>query len=262
MSSAVEEVRSGTHTVQISRDVINAVGPDTMKFLHSQLSQDVLALAVGDSTWAFLLQPTGKLVGLMHLTRTADDAVVLITDSGHGEAVLEALARFKIRTKCELTLTADQPFVVRWTGRLPEYVSAEADHDENAAEDIRIVAGFPKWGSELSDTTIPNATGLVGSAVSFTKGCYTGQELVERIDSRGGNVPQRLVHVCFPSGTAAHGDLTATDGAEVTVGVVTSCAGAALHDVTFALAYVKRDVVVGTMVATADGVLGEVRDLS
>ena len=53
-------------------------------------------------------------------------------------------------------------------------------------------------GAELTAKTIPHETGIVERTVSFTKGCYTGQELVARIDSRGGNVPRRLVGVVRP----------------------------------------------------------------
>ena len=53
-------------------------------------------------------------------------------------------------------------------------------------------AGIPRMGAELTDKTIPGETGLIEQTVSFTKGCYTGQELVARIDSRGGHVPRRL----------------------------------------------------------------------
>jgi len=55
-----------------------------------------------------------------------------------------------------------------------------------------VEAGFPRHGRELDDRTIPAEAGLVEACVSFTKGCYTGQELVARIDSRGSNVPRRL----------------------------------------------------------------------
>lgn len=61
-----------------------------------------------------------------------------------------------------------------------------------AFEVARIAAGVPKMGAELTEATIPAETGLVGLTVSFTKGCYTGQELVARIDSRGSNVPRHL----------------------------------------------------------------------
>jgi len=65
--------------------------------------------------------------------------------------------------------------------------------DPDAWEACRIEAGEPKEGHELLPGVLPHATGLVGRAVSFTKGCYTGQELVARIDSRGAHVPERLV---------------------------------------------------------------------
>ena len=69
--------------------------------------------------------------------------------------------------------------------------------DESALEMGRIRAGVPRWGAELTESTIPAAVGqwVIDASVSFTKGCYTGQELVARIDSRGGHVPFRLVGV-------------------------------------------------------------------
>ncbi len=61
-----------------------------------------------------------------------------------------------------------------------------------ALERHRIEAGWPGDGRRAHADTIPAETGVVPVAVSFTKGCYTGQELVARIDSRGGNVPRHL----------------------------------------------------------------------
>jgi folate-binding protein YgfZ len=78
------------------------------------------------------------------------------------------------------------------TGPLPEgIVSCERD----AVESCRIVSGIPAMGSELTDKTIAAEAGLVERTVSFTKGCYTGQELVARLEARGNNVPRRLVGV-------------------------------------------------------------------
>ena len=75
-------------------------------------------------------------------------------------------------------------------GPLPEgIIPCERD----AVEACRIVSGIPAMGSELTDKTIAAEAGLVERTVSFTKGCYTGQELVARLDSRGNNVPRRLV---------------------------------------------------------------------
>jgi len=76
-----------------------------------------------------------------------------------------------------------------------------------AVEACRIVVGIPAMGTELTGKTIAAEAGLVERTVSFTKGCYTGQELVARIDSRGSNVARRLVGVVAP------GDLATTGGA-------------------------------------------------
>jgi folate-binding protein YgfZ len=70
----------------------------------------------------------------------------------------------------------------------------------DAVEACRIVSGVPAMGAELTPKTIPHEAGVVARTVSFTKGCYTGQELVARIDSRGGNVPRRLVGIVAPAG--------------------------------------------------------------
>ncbi len=74
--------------------------------------------------------------------------------------------------------------------------------DEEAFAARRIRAGVPQWGSEIDADTIPATLGqwTIDSSVSFTKGCYTGQELVARIDSRGNTVPRpvRLLRVDDP----------------------------------------------------------------
>jgi folate-binding protein YgfZ len=119
-----------------------------------------------------------------------------------------------------------------------------------AFELARIEAGVPRMGAELTEKTIPAETGLVARTVSFTKGCYTGQELVARIDSRGGHVPRHLRRVLL--------DQPAPVGASASVGkksagVLTSVAphpgGGAV-----ALAYLSRDVTPPAAVAiTWDG---------
>ena len=83
---------------------------------------------------------------------------------------------------------------------------------------------------EIDDRTVPAETGWVAEAVSFTKGCYTGQELVARMDSRVADPPRRLVRIAGASLQA--GSPIVVDGAEV--GSVTSAADG------IALGYVKR----------------------
>ena len=156
------------------RDVVVIEGPDAATYLQSQASQDLRGMAVGDARWTFLLQPTGKVDVLARVTMVGDETFELDTDPGFGPVLEARLNRFKIRVKA--TVEARDP-----AG------SVEVDDDE------RIAAAWPKMGVEIvPGETIPAETGLDAVAVSFTKGCYPGQELVERMDSRGSTAPRHL----------------------------------------------------------------------
>ena len=87
------------------------------------------------------------------------------------------MARFKLRVKAELSLVAGVDGVA--------LTDAE-----------RVETRWPAMGHEIvPGETIPAETGVTGAAVSFTKGCYTGQELVERMDARQAAPPRRLVRI-------------------------------------------------------------------
>jgi folate-binding protein YgfZ len=234
------------------RDVVQVSGPDAATYLQSQLSNDLRPLAVGSSLWSFVLQPTGKVDVLMRVWRTADDTFVLDTDAGFGEVMVARLQRFKIRVKAEIESLDWRCIAVRggevdglvaWgdgADLLGPDVEPPAGADAGTADDLlaaRIEAGWPAMGAEIEPgDTIPAETGVTGSAVSFTKGCYPGQELVERMDSRGAAAPRLLQVLAVPDGTVV-GDPLLRDGAEI--GRVTSVVG------TRALAFVKRSALVG-----------------
>ena len=155
------------------------------------------------------------------LDKTAE--FVLDTDAGFGAALLARINRFKIRVEAETSLAE---------------AVAEAPSAEH--ERRRIGAGWPRMGSEIEPgSTIPATTGVVVLTVNFEKGCYPGQELVERMDSRGADAPRSLrvieVNDCAAVGDSLHG----ADGSNV--GTVTSVA----DDDGVALAYIKRGVDLG-----------------
>ncbi len=262
LRAELEAVLDGSTTATLVRDVIVADGPDTVKFLHSQLSQDLVSMIVGEIRWSFLLQPTGKLVALVRVVRVAEETVILDTDAGHGPAVIDALSRFKIRTKCDLTLRSEVPFAASWASRLPELVEGGGVGTEAVSDVVAAIRGFPRWGSELTDATIPNATGLVDRAASFTKGCYTGQELVERIDSRGGNVPRRLVGIALEASREELGDDTTLELDGSAVGELTSLHSDPRTSGTVALAYVSRTVDDAAVLVTNSGFPASVFALS
>ena len=219
------------------RDRVRVTGPDTWTFLQSLLSQDVADLADGASLPTLLLTPQGKVDVVGAITRIGDDAVI-DTDPGWGERLIAALTRFKIRTKVELSV---EP--------APE-IDADAFAVEEAA---RIAAGIPRMGADLDDSVIPQEAFLELDAVSFTKGCFIGQELVCRIDSRG-HVNRFLRHVVPPDS-----DVTLPVGAEIVIGekVVGSVTSSAPG---IAMGFVRREVDPPTS-ASADGVAVQIQAL-
>jgi tRNA-modifying protein YgfZ len=259
--------------------VLRVSGPDAEAYLQGQLSQDVAALEVGATTWSLLLQPTGKLDAWLRVTREAGDAFLLDAPTDDPAPVLARLERFKLRTAVDIEVLDRRVVAVRgpgaealarsvagpddlvlpaaWPGvegadvlgpapAIPDGARAVGPDDLEA---LRIESGVPALGAELGPETIPAEAGawVVEASVSFTKGCFTGQELVARIDSRGGNVPRPV------RGLRVDGDVAPPPGAEVlgpdgaTVGRVTSSSvSPALGPV--ALAVVGRAVEVGTSV--------------
>lgn len=203
------------------RDVVVVEGPDALTYLHSQVSQHLLDMAVGERRWTLVLEPTGKIESLARITRAADERFELDTDLGFGAALLARIDRFKIRVAAETSL-----------------VEGEARGDDSERQ--RIELGWPRLGSEIvPGQTIPAGVGLAGVAVSFTKGCYPGQELVERMDSRGADAPKSLRRIVVADGSQP-GD-PVVDGDDE-VGVLTSVAGTA------AIGWVKRGSDIGDLV--------------
>lgn len=269
-----------------SRDVIEAVGPDAADYLHGQLSQDVTGLTIGSSAMTLLLQPQGKIDAWMRLSRTGDNSFWLDVEPGFGQLALDRLLRFKLRVDAELTLSTRPITAVRgpraaegparlgidppedaivlnalwpgvegfdvfapigsWIGPSVPEVSADA------LDSLRIRSGIPAMGSELDASTIPAAAGIVDASVDFTKGCYVGQELVARIDSRGSNTPSRLCGLRSQTVIDLRiGTPVVVDDQEV--GTVTSVAAAAIDGSTIGLLYLKRSVAVPASATSRDG---------
>ncbi|KAA0234444.1 MAG: Aminomethyltransferase [Acidimicrobiales bacterium] len=261
-------LRTGVAAVRVPRDAVSVSGSDARAFLQGQLSQDVEALEVGGSAWSLLLQPQGKVVAWLRVTCLSGDWFVLDVDGGYGEPVIERLGRFKLRVECEIrslgwqcvavrgpksyeVKTGDAPVVapVDWGGVTgvdllgPEVAipMGVPEAGREALEIVRIEGGIPAMGSELTEKTIPAEAGIVAPSVSFTKGCYVGQELVARIDSRAATTPRVLQGVAMaageipPVGAVLH-------VAPRDVGALTSVAESPATGTPVALAYVRREI--------------------
>ncbi len=106
---------------------------------------------------------------------------------------------------------------------------AASDMGEEAWEKMRIEAGVPRWGVDFGLDTLPQEAGLTGH-VSFSKGCYLGQEPVVMLQHRG-KPPKKLVHLGFDGAPVVGDEVRQNDRV---VGKITSASGR------FAIAMVKR----------------------
>lgn len=177
------------------RDVVIVEGPDAVSYLHSQVSQNIAAMAVGEERWTFLLEPTGKIEVLARVRRVGEERLELDTDAGYGEALRARIDRFKIRVKADTSLVPAGPDA--------------PPRDESA----RVAAGWPAMGAEIvPGETLVAGSGLSQVAVDFRKGCYPGQELVERMDSRGAAAPRRLCRLPAGDYDPATVEVTSTVG--------------------------------------------------
>lgn len=272
-AAAYDDAFETVAAVRLDRDVILAEGPEAAAYLHGQLSQDVEGLGVGSSAWSFLLEPTGKLESHLRITRLADDRFVIDTEAGFGEPTTSSLDRFKLRTKIELTPVGWQAIGLRGPGAaVVEVGGAEVDTevawpsggrdllgpeltvevpilDAELAESVRVEAGMPRLGHDVETGSIPQESGLVPASVCFTKGCYRGQELVERIASRGAE--RRVMRRFRIDGAATRGDVLTDEGGD-DVGALTSVASSPRSG-TVALGWVKGAVAEGSVVSAPNG---------
>jgi folate-binding protein YgfZ len=270
-----QALRNEVGAAWVHRDVVRVSGPAALSYLQGQLSQDVENLPAGASAESLLLSPQGKIDALVRVTRTDGDEMLLDVDGGYGEAVIERLRRFKLRTKVDigavegwkclslrgpavaglglgnrrrdgLTLPADWPGLpgVDLLGARPSMPDHVRVCGMAAWEAVRIEAGIPRMGAELTERTIPAEAGVVNRTVSFTKGCYTGQELVARIDSRGSRVPRHLrglVISAYGDGAPSVGAVVMAEDGERELGQLTSVA-TSLSLGPVALAYLRREI--------------------
>jgi folate-binding protein YgfZ len=231
MTPGYSALRHGAAWLDLSsRGRIIARGRDAARFLHNVTSNDVKKMVHGDTCYAFLLTPQGRIVGDLNLL-SLGDRFLIDTEAELREKVQKQILKYKVADQVELEDVTEQtiaisvegpnapaiaappsefrvvPFTV--TGQ-PGYriysdpekkaeivhylesLGAVAATDEDART-VRIENGKPRYGEEIVETSLPQETEQM-QAVSFTKGCYIGQEIVERIRARG-HVNRHLVRL-------------------------------------------------------------------
>ncbi len=199
------------------RDYVRVAGPDAEDFLQRMLSNDVTEAPCR----ALLLTPKARLIAPVVVVRRADEDFLLLTEPGLGETVVAALLRARLAAKVEIESEAHTSVIVFGEdGGIPneelgepgsEHIDADVAPTLSAdeVERIRIESAAPAWGKELDDTILPAEAGLDETHVSFTKGCYPGQEPIARRHYRGKvNRSLRVLDVkgAEPGDEVRHGD--------------------------------------------------------
>jgi folate-binding protein YgfZ len=217
---------------------VRVQGPDAVEYLNRMLSNDVPDEGSVD---ALLLTPKARVIAPVLVWRRGADDVLLLTEPDVGDALRAQLARMRFAAKCEIEPEQHVSTIVLGGGEgipnrdygVPAVEVLDSDVEGDAdLERLRIQAGTPLYGRELDDRVLPLEAGLDERAISFTKGCYPGQEPIARQHYRG-KVNRRL-RVLDVEGTPS-ADTPVVFG-EKEVGRVTSAVDG------LALAYVRVEV--------------------
>ena len=182
-----------------ARAYVRVKGPEAVDYLNRMLSNDVPDEGSVD---ALLLTAKAKVIAPVLVWRRGGDDVLLLTEPELGEALRGQLTRMRFAAKCEIEPEEHTSTIVfDDTEGIPnrdyglaavEVLDATVAADgEDTLEPLRIEAGTPRFGREIDERVLPAEAGLDERAISFTKGCYPGQEPVARQHYRG-KVNRRL----------------------------------------------------------------------
>jgi folate-binding protein YgfZ len=224
------------------RGRINATGKDRVRWLHNMVTNNVRDLPLNRGKYNFVLNAQGRILGDMYIYNRGE-SLVLETDAGQVETLINAMKRYIIMDKVELTSAGEGLITLGICGPKAEAVLASAGINATGMEPLevrdlsadglavtllrgpeqkpdwfeiwietekaqnlwaklvsapagaqpvgaeaqemwRVLHGIPNYGQDIRDRDLPQETEQL-QAISFTKGCYIGQEIVERIRSRG-----------------------------------------------------------------------------
>ncbi|MBJ7458532.1 MAG: folate-binding protein YgfZ [Thermoleophilaceae bacterium] len=269
-------------------------GDDAGEFLNGQVTNDVGSLADGESRYALLLTPKGKMRADMWVARDGDETLV-VTSATHLPVIQHTVDAFRIGYFFSTEDATGEFVLVKVIGpgardavdaisipvvelESPMGVDALVESGEAAAllaqlrgaglseltsdqyRTARVEYAVPAFGTELNDETFPAEASLESRAVSFDKGCYVGQETVARMHWKGRpNRHLRILRSAEPLTTGA--PVVLADGKEL--GLVGTATVATTGE-PIALAILRREAEPGSRVSAGgiDATIVEVPETS
>lgn len=219
--------------------VLDVTGEQRIEFLQGQLTQDVKTLASGETRPAAALTPKGKLLYVARVV-ALPDRVRLLIPAASRERVCKHLAKYVVFQRASIADRSEEFLRIGLYGKVPEELANGQERrllpgegefsaelltptslrerieallsklrsvpvGRETAEVLRVEAGRPRFGSDMDESHLPDEIGM-DAAISTTKGCYVGQEIVARLRTYG-RVNKRLVGFRFPEGSIEAGTL-------------------------------------------------------
>lgn len=280
-------LRTACGVLAPARAFVAVEGPDAEAFLQNLLTQDLAGIVDGEARRALLLTPKARVLADLRVTRLGPERLLLDIEPPAADGLVRQLTRYRLGSKVTIEATdawslvsligpgaaaidlpgtrletalGDVPrsdFVVP-SLELPDVLDAAeragaVPVDEAAVEALRVEAGEVRLGHDVDERWMPAEVGLVDAAVSFSKGCFIGQEPVTRLHRRGhaNRGPRRIAL----GAAVAPGAELVLDGKEA--GVVTSVADAPWLEAPRAIAILRVEVPEGA-VLDAGGVAATV----
>lgn len=211
------------------RAVIRARGPEAHTFLQNIISHDMDLLSSQSSLYACLLTPQGKFLFDFFISRDDNDYLIECEGGARAESLLKKLTMYRLRSKVDLTLENYKPvYMIIGTAQISDprhlqlghrtFIKPDIDEQPFTVWDrLRITLGVPDGSRdmEVEKLTLIESRIDVFHGVSFTKGCYIGQEITARMHNRGlakkhlipvritGSVPEPGTDIMTPDGHLA-----------------------------------------------------------
>jgi folate-binding protein YgfZ len=258
------------------RTLLRLTGADRVRYLNGQVTCDVRRVRPGAAIPACVTTAKGKLSGVIFVSATADflridaDAVLreslaarleryiiaddaAIEDTTDEECLLHVIPPADSPAPAGPALHAETHIATRFARPGFDFIAPRADYPRlletlsaqypllpaPLAECLRIEAGVPAWGAELTEDTLPPEAGLDRTAIDYHKGCYIGQEVISRLKSVG-HVNRQLTGFTAPAALAAGMTLHPDAEPDKTAGEITSAAWSFGLESWAALGYLKR----------------------
>lgn len=284
---------AGLIDLSASRCRIRVTGSEATMFLNGLITNDIKNAT--EKSWLPAVFPTvqGRLIGAVRIL-TLDDGYLIDTEAASHDAVVKTISRFILAGDFHVSDTTAETALLTVQGkRAPEVIHAvdativRATHtgedgfdllinvDDVASvteklvaagvqpvssevfEILRIEAGIPRHGQDMDETSVVLETNL-DDAISYTKGCYVGQEIIIRIKHRG-HVAKKLTGLTFQRSVENGATITSADGDEV--GRVTSATYSPQLESPIALGYIRYEYLVPGTAVKVDDNAGTVTEL-